>query len=73
MKTDKTAVTDSRTVASKLKKLAKLLTYKADIYGPNGRIYACDAAFTVQNGKLFHGQTEIDPTTLRDGNGNPIS
>jgi len=45
-----------------LKRLAKVLTYKWDIYGPNGRIYAADAKFTVSpDGKLFHGTTELDP------------
>lgn len=55
-----------------LKRLARVLQFKADIYGPNGRIYACDAKFAVRDGKLFHGEIELDPDLLRDGHGRPI-
>lgn len=56
-----------------LKRLARHLTYKADIYGPSGRIYAAEAKFTVSDdGRLFHGQTELDPAQLYDGHGQTI-
>jgi hypothetical protein len=56
-----------------LKRLAKVLTYKADIYGPNGRIYGFEAKFAVRDGKLFHGTVELDPSTLTDGHGRTIT
>ena len=61
-----------------LKRLAKYLTYKADIYGPTGRIYSCDAKWTVREdvlGKayLFHGDKIIDPEQLCDGHGRTIT
>lgn len=61
-----------------LKRLAKYLTYKADIYGPTGRIYSCDAKWTVREdvlGKayLFHGDKLIDPEQLCDGHGRTIT
>jgi hypothetical protein len=57
-----------------LKRLARLLTYKADIYGPNGRIYGFEAEFTVSaEGKLFHGTVELDPAQLHDGHGRLIT
>jgi hypothetical protein len=55
-----------------LKRLARYLTFKADIYGPTGRIYSCDAKWTVRDGKLFHGNKVIDPNTLTDGHGRTI-
>lgn len=57
-----------------LKRLAKYLTYKADIYGPRGRIYGFKAKFHVTtDGKLFHGDVELDPSSLEDGNGRLIT
>ncbi len=56
-----------------LKKLARVLTFKADIYGPNGRIYGFEHKFKVKDGKLFHGDKELDPSTLYDGHGRLIT
>lgn len=56
-----------------LKRLAKHLTYKADIYGPLGRIYSFEAKFHVRDDKLFHGEIELDPAKLYDGHGRPIT
>ena len=57
-----------------LKRLAQHLTYKADIYGPEGRIYSGDAKFIVStDGKLFHGAKELDVAKLTDGHGRAIS
>ena len=56
-----------------LKALAKILTYKADIYGPDGRIYGFEAPFRVINGELFHGKTKLDPSTLTDGHARRIT
>ena len=55
-----------------LQQLAQYLSQKADIYTPTGRIYAFEADFTVRDGRLFHGDIEIDPTTLTDGHGQRI-
>jgi hypothetical protein len=55
-----------------LKRLARVLRFKADVYGPEGRIYGFDAPFAVRDGKLFHGEKELDPAKLRDGHGRPI-
>lgn len=55
-----------------LKRLANVLKYKADIYGPEGRIYGFEAKFAVRDGKLFHGKKELDPAKLRDGHGRLI-
>lgn len=56
------------------KRLAKVLTFKADIYGPNGRIYSHMARWAVSDeGQLMHGTTIIDPATLTDGNGRVIT
>lgn len=55
-----------------LKRLAAVLKYKADIYGPKGRIYAADAKFAVRDGKLFHGDIELNPDSLCDGHGRKI-
>lgn len=57
-----------------LKRLAKVLTFKADIYGPNGRIYSHEAQWSVTpDGTLMHGTAVLDPATLRDGNGRAIT
>lgn len=60
-----------------LKRLAGLLTYKADIYGPNGRIYSHTAKWTVGwlncKPSLFHGSLAIDHTKLFDGHGELIT
>ena len=56
-----------------LNALAKILMRKADIYGPNGRIYGFEAPFRVINGELFHGENKLDPATLRDGHGHRIT
>ena len=56
-----------------LKALAALLARKADIYGPNGRIYGFEAPFRVIGDELFHGDSKLDPSALRDGHGNPIA
>ena len=61
-----------------LKRLARVLTYKADVYGPTGRIYSFEAPWTVGvdgAGKpaLFHGTKQYDPNTLRDGHGQLIT
>jgi hypothetical protein len=54
----------------RVKRLAEELTYKADIYGPIGRIYSFKAPWKVDtDGKLFHGDTEYDPKDLYDGHG----
>lgn len=56
-----------------LSSLAKILTRKADIYGPNGRIYGFEAPFRVIGDELFHGENKLDPATLRDGHGRRIT
>lgn len=55
-----------------LKQLAQTLTFKADVYYTTGRIYSHNARWTVRDGKLFHGEVEIDHTKLTDGNGRGI-
>lgn len=61
-----------------LKQLAKVLNCKADVYGPNGRMFTWDdesdkrTPYTVRDGKLFHGEVEIDHTKLTDGHGRGI-
>ena len=55
-----------------LKRLAAVLRYKADIYGPNGRIFGFEAKFAVRDGKLFHGSAELNPDSLCDGHGRKI-
>ena len=57
---------------SDLQKLARLLSQKPDIYSPLGRIYAFEAEFTARDGKLFHGERELDPASLTDGHGKRI-
>jgi hypothetical protein len=53
--------------------IARYLTYKADIYGPTGRIYGFEAKFHVSpDAKLYHGTMELDPATLTDGHGRVI-
>jgi hypothetical protein len=56
-----------------LKRLAHTLTFKADIYGPTGRIHSHELKWTVRDNKLFHGDKEIDPATLCDGHGRLIT
>ena len=56
-----------------LNALAKILMRKADIYGPNGRIYGWEGEFKVIKGELFHGENKLDPSTLRDGHGRRIT
>ena len=57
-----------------LKRLAKVLTLKADIYGPNGRIYSHEAKWSVTpDGTLMHGNAIINPSSLRDGHGQQIT
>lgn len=57
-----------------LKRLARTLTLKADIYATGiGRIFACDARFIVRGERLFHGTRELDPATLCDGHGRTIT
>lgn len=56
-----------------LQQLAQLLNQKPDIYTPTGRIYAFEADFTIRDGKLFHGDLELDPHTLTDGHGRRIT
>lgn len=62
-----------------LKRLAKHLTYKADVYtseAPGGRIYSFDAKWHVAevDGKpaLFHGTRQLDREQLCDGHGQYI-
>jgi hypothetical protein len=72
-----------RAVNRELKALAKHLTYKADIYGPNGRIFSCDGCWgvgTADDGSqcltyTTHGNvlTHYKPEQLRDGNGQTIN
>lgn len=56
-----------------LNKLAKYLTFKADIYSDSGRIYGFENKFIVKDGKLFHGTKELNPCRLFDGNGQQIT
>ena len=56
-----------------VEKRVEILMRKADIYGPNGRIYGFEAPFRVINGELFHGENKLDPATLRDGHGHRIT
>ena len=62
-----------------LKALAKVLTYKADIYAPGGRIFSCDGTWAVDAaGLLFIDRATgharpIDPATLCDGHGRTIT
>ncbi len=57
-----------------MKRLAWVLTYKSDIYGPTGRIWNHVAKFHVtSDGKLYHGTTELDPAKLTDGHGRLIT
>jgi hypothetical protein len=55
-----------------LKRLARVLTYKADVYGPQGRIYSHTAKWEVRDGVLWHGSQAYDPDTLCDGHGRTI-
>jgi hypothetical protein len=56
-----------------LRKLVKTLTYKADVYGPHGRIYSWENKWTVTPaGKLKHGEKEYDAEELTDGHGRKI-
>ena len=55
------------------RRLARYLTYKADVYGPNGRIFSFEHKWSSSvNGALLLDGVEIDPDTLRDGNGRVI-
>jgi len=61
-----------------LKRLAKVLTYKADVYGPEGRIHSHEAKWTVRNdmgGKacLYHGDMAYLADELSDGHGRTIT
>ena len=56
------------------RRLAEVLTYKADVYGPAGRIYSFEHKWTVaKDGRLLLDGSEIDPLDLRDGNGRVIT
>ena len=68
-----TSVMQIKQTTKQLKALAEVLTYKADIYGPNGRIYGWEGEFKVIKGELFHGENKLDPSTLRDGHGRRIT
>ena len=60
--------------ARDLKRLARVLTSKADIYVYRGRrIYGFEAAFAVIGDELFHGTTKLDPAALIDGHGRFIA
>jgi hypothetical protein len=58
----------------RLKKLAEELTYKADIYGPEGRIYSFMNKWSVsEDGKLMFGEKKFNvPGDLYDGHGRDI-
>ena len=56
------------------KRLARLLRYKADVYGPSGRIYGFEHTWAVSSsGELLLDGVPIDPDSLRDGNGRIIT
>lgn len=56
-----------------LKRIARTLQLKPDVYGPQGRIYSFQAKWRASdNGLLMHGDTPYDLTSLSDGNGGPI-
>ena len=56
------------------KRLVRLLRYKADIYGPFGRIYSFEHKWGVSpTGELLLDGVPVDPHTLRDGNGRIIT
>lgn len=55
-----------------LKRLAKILTYKADVYVPGRRLYSHDHKFRVVGNSLLHGGSTIDPNQVFDGNGRNI-
>ena len=56
------------------KRLVRCLRYKADIYGPFGRIYSFEHKWGVSpTGELLLDGVPVDPHTLRDGNGRIIT
>lgn len=56
------------------KRLVQRLRYKADIYGPSGRIYSFEHNWSVSpSGDLLLDGAPIDPCSLRDGNGRIIT
>jgi len=56
------------------KRLVRRLRYKADIYGPFGRIYSFEHKLGVSpTGELPLDGVPVDPYTLRDGNGRIIT
>lgn len=65
-------------VRRELKQLAKVLKYKADVYGPDGRIFSCDGEWSVINNCLVFTdretktQTTYNPEHLTDGHGQII-
>lgn len=56
-----------------LRRLAETLTYKADVYGPTGRIFSHQAKWKVIDGRLLHGDIEYQPEQLTDGHGRQIT
>jgi len=58
----------------RLHKLVDFLSYKADVYDTNGRIYTASAQYTLDsNGVIRHGSRVVDLATLTDGHGRKIS
>lgn len=58
----------------RMEKLIEGLTYKADIYGPNGRIYSFKAPWRFdEHGNLFHGEVQYQLKDLYDGHCRPIT
>jgi hypothetical protein len=70
-------------VRRELKRLCKVLTYKADVYGPNGRIYSHEGKWEVTPGNQLVFvkvpgtsptiYTVYNPEQLTDGHGQIIT
>ncbi len=54
-----------------LKRLLKILKFKADIYAPGVRVYAHEGLRVVGD-RLMYDHMVLDPRQLFDGNGNQI-
>ena len=56
------------------KRLVQRLRYKADVYGPSGRIYSFEHKWAVsKSGDLLLDGAPIDPDSLLDCNGRIIT
>lgn len=55
-----------------LKRLARILNEKGDVYSPAGRLYAFDGGFKVVGSTIQHRGYVIEHERLTDGNGRSI-